>query len=230
MRAMDHQQAVAGALTERYLLDELDEAEREAFEAHFFECEACAEDLKAGAAVVDGVRESPAGLGAEGPRPVRWGLRAQFWPLPLGAAAALVLSLAWVAYQDVRVIPGLRRELQEADSLQAPASYFLYASRAEPQVVRVPAGGRRILVRLSTTFERPFEGYRCRVRDAGGRTLQAAAIPAPPAGEELQIQLPVKDLPSGPYEIVLDGLAALDGPAAAPELARYRFELRHEKE
>jgi hypothetical protein len=227
---MDHQQAVAGGLTERYLLGELEEAEREAFEAHFFGCVACAEDVKAGAAVVDGVRGEPAVRGFEARPPARSGLRALFWPLPLGAAAALALSLGWIGYQGLRVIPDLRRELREAEGLQAPASYFLYASRAEPPILRVPAGGRRILIRLSTTFERPFARYRCQLRDAAGNRLQAAVMAAPPAGEELQIQLPVKDLPSGSYEIVLDGLDASDAPAAAPELARYRFALRHEKE
>lgn len=43
---MDHQSAVDRNLTERYLLGELDSAESADFEAHFFECPICAEDVR----------------------------------------------------------------------------------------------------------------------------------------------------------------------------------------
>jgi hypothetical protein len=231
MRAMDHRKAVVEGMTERYLLGELVDAEREAFEEHYFECAACAEDVKAAAAVVDGVREgSPERTG----RTIRSASRprfvALFWPLPLGAAAALALSLGVAVYQGAHVVPGLRREIQDAERLQLAPSYFLYASRAEPQVVTVPAAVPRVMVRLSTSFERPFARYRCQLRDTSGRIVQTAALLAPPTGEELQIQLPVRGLASGSYEIVLDGLDTQDGPVAAPELARYRFTLHHQEE
>ncbi|HEV2201106.1 MAG TPA: hypothetical protein VGR73_14910 [Bryobacteraceae bacterium] len=43
---MDHQSAVDRNLTERYLLAELESAESAEFEAHFFECSICAEDVR----------------------------------------------------------------------------------------------------------------------------------------------------------------------------------------
>jgi anti-sigma factor RsiW len=41
---------------EKYLLGELAPEVREQFEEHYFECEACANDVKAGAAFIDGAR------------------------------------------------------------------------------------------------------------------------------------------------------------------------------
>ena len=43
---MDHQSAVDRKLPERYLLGELDSAESAEFEAHFFECSICAEEMR----------------------------------------------------------------------------------------------------------------------------------------------------------------------------------------
>lgn len=50
---MDHSEAQEQMAVERYLLDELSPEEREAFEAHFFDCPECAFDLRAATAFVD---------------------------------------------------------------------------------------------------------------------------------------------------------------------------------
>ena len=42
---MDHQAALSGHATERYLLNELAAAERDEFEEHYFECAECAADV-----------------------------------------------------------------------------------------------------------------------------------------------------------------------------------------
>ena len=56
---MDHQEAVALEATEQYLLGTLDEDQRDAFEEHFFGCLECAEDVRAGMAVVAVARWLP---------------------------------------------------------------------------------------------------------------------------------------------------------------------------
>ncbi len=56
---MDHQEAVSLEATEQYLLGTLDEDQREAFEEHFFGCLECAEDVRAGMAVVAVARWLP---------------------------------------------------------------------------------------------------------------------------------------------------------------------------
>ncbi len=56
---MDHQEAVSLGATEQYLLGTLDEEQREGFEEHFFGCLECAEDVRAGMAVVAVARWLP---------------------------------------------------------------------------------------------------------------------------------------------------------------------------
>jgi len=46
---VEHQSAVDGRFTERYLLDELSPDEAAEFEVHFFDCAVCAEEVRQGA-------------------------------------------------------------------------------------------------------------------------------------------------------------------------------------
>ena len=46
---MEHQSTVDGRFVERYLLGELSSDEAAEFEAHFFECLLCAEEVRRGA-------------------------------------------------------------------------------------------------------------------------------------------------------------------------------------
>ncbi|HKE19964.1 MAG TPA: hypothetical protein VKB80_34055 [Kofleriaceae bacterium] len=57
---MDHQEAISLGATERYALGTLDDAQREAFEEHFFGCLECAEDVRAATAVMAGAGSLPA--------------------------------------------------------------------------------------------------------------------------------------------------------------------------
>src|SRR5215469_1526095 len=54
--AMDHNDVVRQKLAERYLLDELQGEQREAFEEHFFECSECAHDIRAGSEFVESTK------------------------------------------------------------------------------------------------------------------------------------------------------------------------------
>ena len=53
---MDHNEAVRIQATEKYVLGELPPPLRNDFEEHFFECQECAQNVKAAAEFVDNVR------------------------------------------------------------------------------------------------------------------------------------------------------------------------------
>jgi len=55
---LTHEQAVATMACERYLLDELSELERQAFEDHFFTCADCADAVRVGELMRVGAREA----------------------------------------------------------------------------------------------------------------------------------------------------------------------------
>ena len=53
---MDHQSAVDGGWTERYILGELDAPETAEFEEHFFECPVCAADVRKAALFAENLK------------------------------------------------------------------------------------------------------------------------------------------------------------------------------
>lgn len=100
---MDHTEAVETLAPERYLLNEMTDEDRDAFEDHFFDCIECAADLRAGTALIAGVREE--GKAQRRPRP---------WTAWSSNAAAAML-IAVVGYQNGVVIPRMARERDEAN-------------------------------------------------------------------------------------------------------------------
>ena len=59
---MTHQQALDGLASERYLLDEMTEVERFEFEAHYFDCVDCAEDVRLGDRIRQEARRASAAM------------------------------------------------------------------------------------------------------------------------------------------------------------------------
>ena len=53
---MEHAEATDRMAAARYLLDEMTEEERFAFEEHYFGCPACAEEVRDGSAMIDSLR------------------------------------------------------------------------------------------------------------------------------------------------------------------------------
>ena len=98
---MDHQEALRDRAVEKYLLKEMPPPEREEFEAHFFDCQECTEDLQATATFLDAVKKQLPHW--RGGRPARVPKRPWFdfvWR-PAFAAPAFALLLLVVAYKDV---------------------------------------------------------------------------------------------------------------------------------
>ena len=103
---MTHADALRTLAAERYLLDEMPEIEKFAFEEHFFDCAECADDLRAGSAMRAGVKAAPSRPAAIPMVPVR-----RRWTpavvVPWAAAAMLALA---VGYQSLA--PGRGGRLQ----------------------------------------------------------------------------------------------------------------------
>ena len=65
---MTHAVAVATHAVERYLLDEMTELERHRFEEHYFDCQDCAADLRAGTLLREGVAAGMLDEAGQAPR------------------------------------------------------------------------------------------------------------------------------------------------------------------
>jgi hypothetical protein len=214
---MTHQEALDTRAAERYQLDEMTELERHAFESHFFECAACAEDIRAGVLLAEAVRTQAAA--ETGPvrsftrpadaRPAAR-RRATVW-LPLAAAAALAVV---AGYQSLVVIPALRH----MSGPQALTPVVLRpVSRGDLPVV---AAGQTGLVSLALDVNVAPTGPELiyDVGPEGGATLLTGTAPAPQPGTPLLLVLPANTLTSGRYVLTLR-----DASDRSVELGAYRF-------
>src|SRR5882762_502686 len=146
---MDHQEALRRGAVEKYLLHEMPDPERDEFEAHFFDCQECAADLRATAAFLDGVKATLLDGAKQELLRSRAIRRApkllqkswfEFLWRPAFAAPALALSLLVIVYQNAVVLPSF------ACVLIAPSGAVVWRLPVSPTqakdtvAIRVPAG------------------------------------------------------------------------------------------
>jgi hypothetical protein len=194
--SMDHRRAQSTKAAERYLLGELSELEKFDFEAHYFECEECENDVRALNALAKGIKlvssEEPASGGLEERAAVEVPPRRGWWLVWLSpqafAPAAVAAGLAVVvAYQGLIVIPGL----QWAASPQAMAPVVLRAAARGPeQPVDVRRDQAVTFLSLDVNNAEPGTPMAYEVGPDGGGIRASSSTSAPPTGAVLIVMLP----------------------------------------
>lgn len=221
---MTHDDALRTMAAERYQLGEMTEAEREAFEAHYFECQQCAEDVRVGAVLHDGARAGWVAVPAVSPSATTAAVPPAATPLPFAArpprrwyaspvlpwAVAATLALV-VGYQSAR--PGS----QPSSSMQVLSPVTLRATaRGAEATVAVPREG---MVTFALDVDaREASALAYELHGADGRTVAQGRAPAPTGGAPLLLLVPRETLlPAGAYRIVVRDAAA------GRDLGEYRF-------
>jgi Putative zinc-finger len=238
---MDHIESVNNQAVERYLLGQMPEAEIDAFEKHFFECVACAEEVESGILFQENTRAAFPSVPQPAPAAQRnwlWHLShrlsyrlshrlSQWWTRPAFAAPALAAGLlaAVTIYQTGFVIPALRQQIAQA---HAPQSLLAFALRSgtrgeanQENRITIPAATQAFLIDLDLT-DTSFPNYRCELSSDSGPALSPIDSPAPPLGSPLNLLIPAAKLKSGVYTLRVRGMR---GSLAGPEIAHYTFVL-----
>lgn len=209
---MTHDDAVRTLAAERYLLDEMSDVERHEFEAHFFDCETCAAEVRAGA------RLSAAAAEAEAP-PVPAPVvpfRRRSWPTvvaPWAAAAALAVV---AGYQALITIPALRGRL--APHAVTPL-ILRPATRGEAPVVSL-AGPSPLVLSLDVNVAPASGELDYDVRQDTGTQVASGRTKAPLPGTPLLILL-AEAPAAGSYVVTLR-----DPEGRTPDEGSYRFTVR----
>jgi hypothetical protein len=214
---MNHQQAISTHAAERYLLNELDEADRDAFEDHYFSCADCADDVKAGARMTDGVRAGmlDAAVAATPAKVIsiesrRRPVFATVMPWAVAATLALVAG-----YQALWVVPGLR---QDALLPSAAVPQLLKpASRGEITTFTADRSGVIAIALDLNSAADPGTSLTYDLRTIDGQSVVSGAVTAPPAGSPLLLVVPATRFASpGVYTITIRS-------GANSPVADYRF-------
>jgi hypothetical protein len=229
---MTHEDALRQMAVEQYLLGELSGESGNAFEEHFFECEICAADLKAGRALMDAGKaianeeatsqriSQPSIL----PRPRRHiAEQIRLWLLVPALAASLLILI----YQNAFVLPSTRRQVARAEAPEVLNSLVLANINARgdtvPEIVAPRTGSFLIAVDIPTKVG--FSGYICSLYGPSGSLLWQIPVSSQQAENTVSLRVPTQKAADGTNILVVRGIPAT-GNAAPVEAGRYRFELR----
>ena len=220
---MTHAQAVETHAAERYLLDEMPEIERYAFEEHYFDCAECADDVRTGGLMregvragllpqavgpVTGVREATAAAAPQAPRPWRASTL-----LPWAVAATLAMA---VGYQQLWVVPGLQQQLPTSQAL-SPVTLRPATRGAAPTVARPSTGVVSFAIDVAGVPAGTRLSYDLRAAD--GTSVASGAAVAPTPGTPLLLLVPASAVQAvGSY-----ALSVRTGDVAGSASADYRF-------
>lgn len=205
VQPMTHEHAASTHAHERYLLDEMTELERFAFEDHYFSCADCAEDVRAGEQMQAAAAAASQGkaLAFQPRSPQRAAAR---WTVAVPWAAAASLAMA-VGYQQFAVAPGsIQPQALAPITLRA-------ASRGADPVVRVGAGGvATFAVDINSANSGTDLAYA--LRNSDGEQVASGRVPAPPAGTPLLLLVPASSLSAaGRYVLIVRDATNAGSPA-----------------
>jgi hypothetical protein len=209
---MEHVEAMQSGAAERYILGQLSAAEADSYEEHFFDCRECAEEVRMGAAFLEGgrklarqEREAPVVSIAEHRE------RRRPW-LPAAVAALLILGIS---------APLLVRQMRETGpSFDIPAVHTLQSgTRAAGEPVQEVAPGDILYV--DVVAEPSYGRYELRVTDAGGKHVLTRAVTPEQTRDSLPLVLRGWD--AGTYELVIVGV---DPAGQTAEISRHRFSVK----
>ena len=211
---MTHSDAVRTLAVERYLLEEMSEIERFAFEEHYFDCVECADDLRIAARLRDAVKDGLVNVAAPAQivaMPVQRG-RDRWRPsvvVPWAAAATLALALT---YQSLA--PERTGSLQ----VQALAPITIRPdSRGALPTVRIPADSGAVALALEVAAPSGGE-LSYELRTSSGTRIAEGRLAAPDAGAPLLLLVPSWTLtPSTQYSL------AVRSAADSQLIGEYRF-------
>jgi Putative zinc-finger len=200
---MSHEQAVSRQAAESYLLGELTQEDRQAFEGHYFDCPTCFEQVKLGAQFMRHARE------VLDPEQEKGWLARMLGdlrrPAPAFASAMLLFVIGIGMYQQVQIADA-RRPLVEA-------SYFLpaQAKGAEKSI----SVSRKSRLSLSVDFKpaAEFTAYRAQIVAESGKVKYTLPVAANQTDYSITIGLPASALDTGKYSVVIQGLARDGSPA-----------------
>ncbi len=197
---MSHEQAVNKQVAERYLLAELSQEEREAFEGHYFDCPVCFEQVQLGAEFLRHTRD------VLDPEPEKgWLARALGdlrRPAPAFATAALALAVGIAVYQQ-SAIAGLKAPRIES-------RYMLTGQAKAEGSARILSVSHKAGLSLKVEFLRKpeFTSYEARILSASGKVKAALPLPAAVTDDSVAISLAAETLDAGAYSVVVYGIDA----------------------
>lgn len=223
---MDHDYAIENHVAEGYLLDELDESERDAYEDHYFGCTTCAEEVEIVSEFIDTAKQviqeelkpQPVAISTS-PSWFRRFAAPIMHPLPAAAFLFLAMMSSVAVYQFQVTIPRLQAAAAP-QILSAAMSPLKHAHGAVP-VLKFQKGKS-----FSIPFDIPlvgFSSYQVSIlaRPSNAVKIVLRDISTKTAKDTVEIFVPADTLDAGRYSLLIEGING----TAKGEVDRIPFEL-----
>jgi hypothetical protein len=212
---MTHEKAVQTGASERYLLEEMSELERHAFEDHYFSCLECAEDVRTGGMLREGVR---AGLLRAETAPGRATVT-QLKPASMKFVWTPSAVIPWAVAATLALAVGYQSLTPPVQPLQpqalAPVTLRAASRGAEATVPLAPGAGAVTLAIDINGAEPGDLAYELRTAES---SVASGTVQAPAPGAPLLLLVPVWTLRAGEHYI----LTVRHAPTGNP-VGEFRF-------
>lgn len=224
---MNHQSAIDTMAAERYMLAEMNEAERDDFEDHYFDCVVCTNDIRTLETMRVGIREA---LQKDrfAPDPLPDPVPVQWWrpvvAMPWAASMALVAHLSYLHLVTIPArtaeIENLNRQIAATTGVITEELAFSSTPRSTADAVPEVAANKAvwIFVDIDIDASESYPSYRATVYRQDGVVIKSDPIPATLISQSVKVAL--RPLPASRYEMVIEGVRK-DGNRT--EIARYPF-------
>jgi Putative zinc-finger len=236
---MEHNEAVRLNAAEKYLMGELTSAERDEYEEHYFDCAACAEELKTTVAFMqsakqvaqeEGLRPAEVERHAGVAEPRRAGFLAWLtqpaFAVPAFAALAL---LGVVSYQNSVTIPELKSGAAAESQVVASSLHLMGSVRGGSEEgqsapkLQVRAG-ESFLLNFDFTPSRTSDMYRWELRDEENHVVRQGTVGGDRTNREVSLPVIGGVERAGKYSLVfLGGSVNGNAKASGEEVQRLPF-------
>src|SRR5579862_3648061 len=203
---MNHEEAARLSLVEKYLLDELPPELRDEFEEHYFDCQNCADDVRATAAFLDIAKHELKNFPREGSSTAKKPWLAWVWT-PAFAVPALAACLLVIVYQNAVIFPRFRSALAEIRSPEILPTISLVGGNSRGGVTPsvTVQNARPFLLVFDIPAQDRFSSYSCVLYSPSGSLAWRLQVSAEAAKDTVTIRVPATRETSGSYTLVIEG-------------------------
>jgi len=204
---MNHDESLKLGAAEKYVLRELPDELRDAFEDHFFECHDCAADIRALASFAEAGPEAydrdgcPEPISVPASKPSVWA-----WLRPPIAVPAFSALLFVVGYQNLSTIPELRKSAAVAQVQVLKSFPLAKANTRGSSALNIPVQpGESFTLKFDIPPSKGFAQYLCQLQDASGRVLHQVNVDVKRANKGVELFVPAGMINPGTYYVVITG-------------------------
>jgi hypothetical protein len=242
MTIMDHSEAVRLQAAEKYVLGKLPKEQHAAYEEHYFDCSACAEEIKATVAFMESARqvvreEALEAVGVERLAPATQTATQTTtrttggwfaWLRPAFAVPVLATLLVFIGYQNGVTIPRLKDSSSNQMGQAITSSFQLRGSvrggseSGDANKVRVRSG-ESFALNFDFTPTGTFSVYDWQLRDQTGRAVRSGQISGDKKYQPVSLPVSGGVESAGKYALVFFGAAGNGQMADRKEAQRLTF-------